>query len=174
LRAAHTFGSAYERRGTCESFRGFRSRQMTVAPAGGRGAFAHPRGTPPAPVDAAGRDARPYDYVLFTYCWDRGAWGWAALAELQLTSTVDRAGSRAESGRPPRDGRRSADARRPRPDRLSACRPRLGQCLLPWGDDAAHHLGFRLLYIFGAHHTPVTAHTALSTTHGTVPVASRR
>jgi len=63
----------------------------------------------------------------------------------------------------------SADA----PDR-PACRPRLGQCLLPWGDDAAHHLGLRLLYIFVliTHWSPHTLHSA--TTHGTVPVASRR
>ena len=46
------------------------------------------------------------------------------------------------------------------PDR-PACRPRLGQCLLPWGDDAAHHLGLRLLYIFVliTHWSPHTLHS---------------
>jgi hypothetical protein len=60
---------------------------------------------------------------------------------------------------PEADAARRVRAATP-PDR-PACRPRLGQCLLPWGDDAAHHLGLRLLYIFVliTHWSPHTLHS---------------
>jgi len=136
LRAAHTF----RKRPHWKRRRGPRE-------------FSHTRGRP---VGTRGPWRGQYDYVLFTCCWDGGAWGWTA-----SWRGVDRAGSKPTAP--------SADA----PDR-PACRPRLGQCLLPWGDDAAHHLGLRLLYIFVliTHWSPHTLHSA--TTHGTVPVASRR
>ena len=127
------------------------------------------------PVGTRGPWRGQYDYVLFTYCWDRGAWGWAALAELQLTSTVDREGSRAETARA-ETGRADAAAR-VRRRATAPTGPPLGLPASPGtvptalGRRRCTPPGSQALVHFCAHHTLVTAHTALSTTHGTVPVA---
>ena len=140
MRAAHTFRK--------------RPHWKEEAPTWGpRASFRTPCGRP---VGTRGPWRGQYDYVLFTYCWDRGAWGWTA-SWLELT---DRAGSR------PRRPRR-----RPGPPGLPASPGTVPTAL---GRRRCTPPGSQALVHFCAHHTLVTAHTALSTTHGTVPVASRR
>jgi hypothetical protein len=89
--------------------------------------------------------------------------GMAALGVGRPRGGVDRAGSRRRAPRPRRDA--------PGPPGLPASPGTVPTAL---GRRRCTPPGSQALVHFCAHHTLVTAHTALSTTHGTVPVASRR
>lgn len=102
---------------------------------------------------AAHGAANTITYVLRTV-------GIAALGVGRPRGGVDRAGSRP---------RRPADG--PGPPGLPASPGTVPTAL---GRRRCTPPGSQALVHFCAHHTLVTAHTALSTTHGTVPVASRR
>ena len=113
------------------------------------------------PVGTRGPWRGQYDYVLFTYCWDRGAL--AALGVGRPRGGVDRAGTR----KPTAPGKPTPRTARP--------------AGLAW--DSAYCLGATTLHttwvsgsctFLCSSHTGHRTQSALSTTHGTVPVASRR